>query len=90
MEGVRKNEFTYVVAVNNYTGLAALKNVNALCASAMKPGHWGALFVCNALIKMYSKSGSIHHSRRVFLSMPCRGVVSWNSMVIGYAHHVGC
>uniref|UniRef100_A0ACD6ATU0 Uncharacterized protein n=1 Tax=Avena sativa TaxID=4498 RepID=A0ACD6ATU0_AVESA len=87
MEGVRPNEFTYAVALNSCAGLAALKNGNALSASAMKTGHWGALSVCNALINMYSKSGSIHDARRVFLSMPCRDVVSWNSIIIGYAHH---
>lgn len=87
IEGVRPNEFTYAVALNSCAGLAALKNGNALSASAMKTGHWGALSVCNALMNMYSKSGSIHDAWRVFLSMPWRDVVSWNSVIIGYAHH---
>ncbi|KAF7014515.1 unnamed protein product [Triticum aestivum] len=87
MEGVRPNEFTYAVALNSCAGLAALKNGNALSASTMKTGHWGALSVCNALINMYAKSGSINDAWRVFLSMPWRDVVSWNSIIIGYAHH---
>ncbi|KAI5020457.1 hypothetical protein ZWY2020_045345 [Hordeum vulgare] len=87
MEGVRPNEFTYAVALNSCAGLAALKNGNALSASAVKTGHWSALSVCNALINMYAKSGSISDAWRVFLSMPWRDVVSWNSIIIGYAHH---
>ncbi|XP_052154929.1 pentatricopeptide repeat-containing protein At5g39680-like [Oryza glaberrima] len=87
MEGVRPNEFTYAVALNSCAGLASLKNGNALGACTMKTGHWGLLPVCNALMNMYSKSGSVEDARRVFLSMPCRDVVSWNSIIIGYAHH---
>ncbi|EMS58485.1 hypothetical protein TRIUR3_26170 [Triticum urartu] len=86
MEGVQPNEFTYAVALNSCAGLAALKNGNALSASTMKTGHWGALSVCNALINMYAKSG-INDAWRVFISMPWRDVVSWNSIIIGYAHH---
>ncbi|XP_006655610.1 pentatricopeptide repeat-containing protein At5g39680 [Oryza brachyantha] len=87
MEGVRPNEFTYAVALNSCAGLASLKNGNALGACTMKTGHWDLLPVGNALMNMYSKSGSVEDARRVFLSMPYRDVVSWNSIITGYAHH---
>ncbi|KAJ1291873.1 hypothetical protein BS78_02G349700 [Paspalum vaginatum] len=87
MEGVQPNEFTYAVALNSCAGLAALRNGNAFGASAMKTGLWAHLLVGNALMNMYSKSGSIDDADRVFMSMPLCDVVSWNLMITGYAHH---
>ncbi|KAK3137949.1 hypothetical protein QOZ80_5AG0362480 [Eleusine coracana subsp. coracana] len=87
MEGVRPNEFTYSVVLNSCAGLAALRNGNALGACALKTGHWRYLPVGNALVNMYSKSGSIKDAWKIFLSMPYRDVISWNLIVTGFAHH---
>ncbi|KAF8716151.1 hypothetical protein HU200_026427 [Digitaria exilis] len=87
MEGVPANEFTYAVVLNSCAGLAALRNGNALGACALKTGHWTHLVVGNALMNMYSKSGSIEDAWRVFVSMPLCDVVSWNLIITGYAHH---
>ncbi|KAL5230254.1 hypothetical protein ABZP36_029030 [Zizania latifolia] len=87
LEGVRPNELSYAVALNSCAGLADLRNGNALCACTIKTGHRGLLPVGNALMNMYSKSGSVENARRVFLSMPYHDVVSWNSIITGYAHH---
>ncbi|XP_058752869.1 putative pentatricopeptide repeat-containing protein At3g49142 [Vicia villosa] len=46
------------------------------------------LFVGNGLIAMYGKCGCLVEARRVFDEMFCRDVVSWNSMVAGYAQNV--
>ncbi|XP_058747595.1 putative pentatricopeptide repeat-containing protein At3g49142 [Vicia villosa] len=45
------------------------------------------LFVGNGLIAMYGKCGCLVEARRVFDEMFCRDVVSWNSMVAGYAQN---
>ncbi|GJM97035.1 hypothetical protein PR202_ga13930 [Eleusine coracana subsp. coracana] len=87
MSGVRPNEITYAVALNNCAGLAALRTGSALSVSALKTGYWRYLPVSNALINMYSKSGSIKDAWKVFTSMPYRDVVSWNLIITGYAHH---
>ncbi|KAH7426167.1 hypothetical protein KP509_11G087600 [Ceratopteris richardii] len=44
-------------------------------------------FVGNALIDMYAKCGDLDTGLRVFLSSSNRDLVSWNSMIGGYAHH---
>uniref|UniRef100_A0A2C9URD5 Pentacotripeptide-repeat region of PRORP domain-containing protein n=1 Tax=Manihot esculenta TaxID=3983 RepID=A0A2C9URD5_MANES len=41
--------------------------------------------VCNALIDMYAKCGSISDSRDVFNTMPSKTVVSWTTMIAGLA-----
>ncbi|KAL5975238.1 hypothetical protein ACLOJK_031917 [Asimina triloba] len=41
--------------------------------------------ICNALIDMYSKLGSVETGRKVFDDMPQRDTTSWNTMISGYA-----
>ncbi|WOG88215.1 hypothetical protein DCAR_0207449 [Daucus carota subsp. sativus] len=45
------------------------------------------LFVGNGLIAMYGKCGCLVDAYKVLNSMPVRDVVSWNSMVVGYAQN---
>ncbi|XP_057446134.1 putative pentatricopeptide repeat-containing protein At3g49142 [Lotus japonicus] len=46
------------------------------------------LFVGNGLISMYGKCGCLLEARYVLDEMPRRDVVSWNSMVAGYAQNM--
>ncbi|KAG2244886.1 hypothetical protein Bca52824_093261 [Brassica carinata] len=41
--------------------------------------------ICNRLMRMYAKCGSLVDARKVFDEMPQRDVCSWNVMVNGYA-----
>lgn len=46
------------------------------------------VFVGNGLIAMYGKCGCLLEAQRVLDEMPRRDVVSWNSMVVGYAQNM--
>ncbi|KAJ0968134.1 hypothetical protein J5N97_025051 [Dioscorea zingiberensis] len=43
--------------------------------------------LCNALVSMYAKCGDVAAARHVFDSMVSRDVISWNSIIMGLAHH---
>ncbi|XP_024536100.1 pentatricopeptide repeat-containing protein At4g39530-like [Selaginella moellendorffii] len=45
------------------------------------------IMVANTLVDMYAKCGSLVDARRVFDCMPCRTVVSWNVLLLGYAEN---
>ncbi|XP_068649379.1 pentatricopeptide repeat-containing protein At1g14470 [Aristolochia californica] len=41
----------------------------------------------NALIYMYSRCGGMKEAKKIFQSMPSRDIVSYNSLIAGYAAH---
>ncbi|KAJ3674284.1 hypothetical protein LUZ60_004900 [Juncus effusus] len=43
--------------------------------------------VCNALVDMYAKCGSLDKSWQVFKGTPKRDIISWNSIINGFAMH---
>jgi len=50
----------------------------------IKHGLESDVFVCNALINMYSKFGRLQDAQRIFDGMKVRDVVSWNSIIAAY------
>ena len=46
-----------------------------------------SVILSNALIDMYAKSGSIDKATSLFNEMAERNLVSWNTMIAGYASH---
>ncbi|CAH8267962.1 unnamed protein product [Arabidopsis lyrata] len=55
--------------------------------SATKVGLSSTLFVGNGLVSMYGKCGFLSEARLVLDEMSRRDVVSWNSLVAGYAQN---
>ncbi|MCI38504.1 pentatricopeptide repeat-containing protein, partial [Trifolium medium] len=68
-EGTMANKFTFAVLLNACAGIAALKHGDILHARVEKLGFKNCVIVGNALIDMYSKSGSIDSSYNVFFDM---------------------
>ncbi|KAH9718382.1 pentatricopeptide repeat-containing protein [Citrus sinensis] len=54
---------------------------NYACSGGLKDN----VMVCNALIDMYSKCGSIGDARELFYALPEKIVVSWTTMIAGCA-----
>lgn len=86
-EGTLPNEYTFAVLLNACAGIAALRHGDLLHARVEKLGFKNHVIVRNALINMYSKSGSIDSSYNVFTDMIYRDIITWNAMICGYSHH---
>lgn len=87
-EGVRANEYTFSSAIHACAGPAAgAGQGRQLHAASIKARLDGALCVSSALLTMYAKRGSIESAERVFERQRERDLISWNSMVSGFAQH---
>ncbi|KAI9100310.1 hypothetical protein K1719_024528 [Acacia pycnantha] len=81
------NECTFSVLLNACAGLALLSHGDTLHARVEKAGFKNHLTVTNALINMYSKTGSIDSAYNVFSNMVYRDGITWNAMICGYSYH---
>ena len=82
------NEFTFSSAINVCASPSAASDQGKqFHAISIKSQYQDTLCVSSALVTMYSKKGSIESAQRVFERQSERDLVSWNSMVSGYAQH---
>ncbi|CAL2272397.1 unnamed protein product [Prunus armeniaca] len=56
-------------------------------AYTIKAGFEADSTVCNAVITMYAKCGSIEDANEIFNGMNTRDCVSWNAIISAYALH---
>ncbi|XP_058099731.1 pentatricopeptide repeat-containing protein At4g13650-like [Magnolia sinica] len=87
--GIEPNHLTFVSISKACTVLAKLALGLQFHAQVIKRAFESDVSVSNAFITTYAKCGSIHDSFKIFQSTIHKDVITWNSMVCGYAHH-GC
>ncbi|CAN6692765.1 unnamed protein product [Malus baccata var. baccata] len=85
--GFSMNFFTFASILSAVGTLSALEEGQKIHALIFKSGHASNLCVQNGLVSMYARCGAIHDSKRVFNLMNEHDVISWNSLLSGYAHH---
>ncbi|KAK1300031.1 Pentatricopeptide repeat-containing protein [Acorus calamus] len=85
---IAPNEFTFSSAINACASpTAAIEQGKQFHAFATKCGHDGAVCVSSAIVTMYAKRGCIDDADCAFAGQTVRDIVSWNSIVSGYAQH---
>ncbi|KAK4772291.1 hypothetical protein SAY86_014066 [Trapa natans] len=83
--GLRPNKFTYPFVFIACANLVELSHGRAAHGSVFRLGLNTDDHVMHSLITMYSRCGEICHARKVFDEIDERDVVSWSSMISGYA-----
>ncbi|KAL5990332.1 hypothetical protein ACLOJK_011230 [Asimina triloba] len=86
-EGMNPDHATFTSVMNICSILPSLDFGKQAHGRAIKVGLDCFIAVCNAVITMYSRCGSIHAAYMVFSHMPSRDTISWNSVICGFSHH---
>ena len=90
-EGLKPNEVTVLGALSACSQLGALtggERVHGYIVDVKLDTH---VIVCNAVIDMYAKCGSVDRAYRVFESMNCgKNLITWNTMIMAFAIHGDC
>ncbi|CAK7356210.1 unnamed protein product [Dovyalis caffra] len=85
--GVPPLSSTYAILFGAAGAMAHLDIGRQLHSMLMKTLSDFDLFLGNSLISMYAKCGEIHDAYSIFTNMNYRDLISWNTMIMGLAHH---
>ncbi|KAM3703107.1 hypothetical protein ACJW31_04G071200 [Castanea mollissima] len=85
--GERLNRSAFTCSLSACADIAALELGKQLHGRLVKAGLETGCYVGNALLAMYCKCGSIDEAYDIFEEISEKDVVSWNTMIAGYARH---
>lgn len=83
----KPNDFTCATVLSTCRSSASLALGRSLHCLELRMGFDSYTHVLNALISMYSKCGNIEAARKIFDKMPCKDIISWNSMIFGCSQY---
>lgn len=84
-DNVGPSSFTHVALLKACAMLKNKEMGQQIHIMISKSGYEASLFVGNALVHMYAKCGSLEEAHSVFNQMGTRDLVSWNTLIAGYA-----
>ncbi|KAG9134715.1 hypothetical protein Leryth_001031 [Lithospermum erythrorhizon] len=84
---VKLDYFTYASILSACAGVASRRLGMEIHANLIRRFPDRDVCIENALINMYAKCGCIWHAYAVFNNMQDQNLVSWNSIISGFANH---
>lgn len=80
------DHFTYPSILNSFAAIKDIRVAESVHCLIIKTGFEAYKLVGNALVDMYAKHGNIDCAYQVFNLISDKDVISWTSLVTGYAH----
>lgn len=84
---IRPNIVTFLCTLNACGSIRALEKGSLIHDKIVRKGLDSNLVIGNALIHMHSKCGGLAEAWKVFDELPNQDVVSWGTIISGYAQH---
>ncbi|XP_050227827.1 pentatricopeptide repeat-containing protein At4g37170 [Mercurialis annua] len=85
--GIRSNDFTFAGVLNACADISAEGVGKQVHGHMIRIGFGALSFAASALVHMYSKCGNMINAERVFRGTPRPDLVSWTSLISGYAQN---
>ncbi|KAM1059074.1 hypothetical protein ACFX11_024141 [Malus domestica] len=85
--GYGASAFTFSSLLSGAASICAAGKGEQIHARIIKSGLESNQIICNALVSMYSRCGNIDAAFLVFNEMEDWNVISWTSMITGFAKH---
>ncbi|GAV72028.1 PPR domain-containing protein/PPR_1 domain-containing protein/PPR_2 domain-containing protein/DYW_deaminase domain-containing protein, partial [Cephalotus follicularis] len=85
--GKKPDLYTFSSILTVCSRLVALEQGEQIHAQALKSGYLSDVVVGTSLVNMYNKCGSIGAASKAFVEMSTRTMISWTSMITGFAQH---
>ncbi|TKY61656.1 Pentatricopeptide repeat-containing protein [Spatholobus suberectus] len=85
--GTRPNHFTFSSVLDACAGCSSLLTGMQVHLCVIKSGIPEDVISLTSLVDMYAKCGDTDAAFRVFVSIQNKNLVSWNSIIGGYARH---
>lgn len=79
--------YSFGTVIRACAGLTAVRQGKEIHCQYLKKGGWRNVIVESALVDLYAKCGCIDFAYRVFKEMSERNLISWNSMICGFAQN---
>ncbi|KAG8369791.1 hypothetical protein BUALT_Bualt14G0050400 [Buddleja alternifolia] len=86
-DGLLIDEATFTSFLTLCSNLPSLNLGKQIHAEAIKVGIDFFISVGNGFVTMYSRCGNMDSALLEFNSMTCCDIISWNSIICGFAHH---
>nr|GEV63002.1 pentatricopeptide repeat-containing protein At4g02750 [Tanacetum cinerariifolium] len=85
--GEKANRSIFSFILSTCADITALELGFQLHAQLVKVGLRSGWYVGNALLSMYCKCGNIDEANAIFEEVSDKDIVSWNTIIAGYARH---